>query len=120
MPKLKLVLTGDVKDVLETYEKLKKLNLENAVVMLKNVAENELFLYIIIAVLLSFQLRWKQIFPTQATEALACDRPLVLSEIPVVLERIGNVCEDNEAWVAIIRSLGYERFGGQNKICSSK
>lgn len=97
MPKLKLVLTGDVKDVLETYEKLKKLNLENAVVMLKNVAENELFSLYHYCSAVVVPTTMEANFPTQATEALACDRPLVLSEIPVVLERIGNVCEDNEA-----------------------
>ena len=95
-PDVVLALTGDISVVPSVRETAEELELLDAVKVLPNVTEDELFALYHYASAIPVPTCMEANFPTQATEALYSKRPLVLSRIPVVVERIADLCGTEE------------------------
>jgi len=86
--KVKLVVTGNIYDVPEVMELIKKYNLENYIISLKNLSEPELFsLYRYSAGVFVLPV-FGGGFPQWACEVLFMETPVVLPRIEETLERI--------------------------------
>jgi len=85
---IELVLTGRPADVPEVEAAIEKHRLKDAVVCLSSVKEHELFSLYRYATVVAVPTLFEGGFPLQAGEALYMQTPLVLSDIPVVRERI--------------------------------
>ncbi len=85
---INLVLTGTPSDVPEVDMAIKKHKLNDRIICLTGVLENELFSLYRYAAVAAVPTLFEGGFPWQACEALFIDTPLVLSDIPVVRERI--------------------------------
>jgi glycosyltransferase involved in cell wall biosynthesis len=83
-----LVLTGTPSDVPEVEMAIKKNQIHDWVICISNVLENELYSLYRYAAAAAVPTLFEGGFPWQACEALFMETPLVLSEIPVVQERI--------------------------------
>ncbi len=83
-----LVLTGRPSDVPEVASLIQKHNLEKEVISLSAVTESELYSLYRYAAVAAVPTLLEGGFPWQACEALFMDTPLVVSDIPVVRERI--------------------------------
>jgi glycosyltransferase involved in cell wall biosynthesis len=83
-----LVLTGRPSDVPKVETAIQHHKLENQVFSLSGVAENELYSLYRYAAAAAVPTLLEGGFPWQACEALFMDTPLVVSDIPVVRERI--------------------------------
>jgi glycosyltransferase involved in cell wall biosynthesis len=83
-----LVLTGRPADVPKVETAIQSHKLENQVISLSAVAENELYSLYRYAAVAAVPTLLEGGFPWQACEALFMDTPLVVSDIPVVRERI--------------------------------
>ena len=85
---LKLVLTGNPKDMPEVDDLLKNFDLYNRTVTLGNISESELYSVYKYASVVPVTSKFEGGFPWQACEALFMKVPLVLSNIDVVEERM--------------------------------
>ena len=83
-----LVLTGNPSDVPDVEIAINQLKLKDVVMSLSNVTEYELYSLYRYAAMSAVPTLFEGGFPWQACEALFMDAPLVLSDIPVVRERI--------------------------------
>jgi glycosyltransferase involved in cell wall biosynthesis len=83
-----LVLTGRPSDVPKVETAIQRHKLENQVISLSAVAENELYSLYRYAAVAAVPTLLEGGFPWQACEALFMETPLVVSDIPVVRERI--------------------------------
>ncbi len=83
-----LVLTGSPSDVPQVKQLIDLLNLNDRIICISDVSEQELYSLYKYADLTAVPTLFEGGFPWQACEALFMDTPLVLSNIPVVMERI--------------------------------
>jgi glycosyltransferase involved in cell wall biosynthesis len=83
-----LVLTGNPSDVPEVHAAIKTHQLNDIVVCLSNIKEHELFSLYRYAAVVAVPTLFEGGFPLQAGEALYINTPLVVSDIPLVRERI--------------------------------
>ncbi len=85
---IELVLTGNPSDVPEVEMAMRRLKIRDKIVCLSTVTENELYSLYRYAAIAAVPTLFEGGFPWQACEALFMDAPLVLSNIPIVKERI--------------------------------
>lgn len=85
---IELVLTGNPSDVPEVEMAIQQLNLKEAIRNLSDITDEELYSLYRYAELSAVPTLFEGGFPWQACEALFMETPLVLSDIPVVRERI--------------------------------
>lgn len=85
---IELVLTGDANSVPEVAMEISRLRLEDHIFCLPSLTEYELFSLYRHAAVAVVPTLFEGGFPWQACEALYSETPLVLSNIPVVKERI--------------------------------
>lgn len=90
-PSLQLVLTGEPSDVPEVAQMLEEYHLGSRTVLAKNVPESELFSLYRYAAAAPVPSMFEGGFQYQAMEALAMKTPVVLSDIPIVNERIRSL-----------------------------
>ena len=90
-PDLKLVLTGEPKDIPEVDHLLTKLRLYPRTFLLKGVSEPELYSLYRCAAAVPMTSIHEGGFPYQAVEALFTNTPLVASDIPNMIERIHSL-----------------------------
>jgi glycosyltransferase involved in cell wall biosynthesis len=83
-----LVLTGKPSDVPEVEKEINKYKLSDKVICLSDVTEGELFSLYRSAAAAPIPTLFEGGFPLQAMEALYMGTPIVLSDIPVVRDRI--------------------------------
>jgi glycosyltransferase involved in cell wall biosynthesis len=83
-----LVLTGNPSDVPDVELAIYKYKLNSEIICLSNVSENELYSLYRYAAAAPVPTLFEGGFPWQACEALFMNTPLILSDIPVVRERI--------------------------------
>lgn len=89
--KLSLVLTGNPCDVPEVYTLIKENRLEDRIICISNVPEHELYSLYKYAAATPVPTLFEGGFPWQACEALYMNTPIVLSDIPIVRERIESL-----------------------------
>lgn len=87
-PDFKLVLTGNPKDLPEVDALIQDYGLSKRVILLKNLSEQELYSVYRYAAVVPVTSIFEGGFSWQACEALFMNRPLLLSSIDVVEERI--------------------------------
>lgn len=92
---LKLVLTGNPKDMPEVDQLIDKFNLRSRIVLLKNLSEVELYSVYKYAEVVPVPTLFEGGFAWQACEALFMKVPLVVSNIKMTVERIES-CGFNE------------------------
>lgn len=85
---IELVLTGNPSDVPEVEMAMNRLKIRDKIVCLSSVTESELYSLYRYAAVAAVPTLFEGGFPWQACEALFMDTPLVLSNIPIVKERI--------------------------------
>lgn len=88
---LSLVLTGNPKDVLEVDQCIKELGVGGRILLVSHVSESELYSLYKYAAAVPVPTRFEGGFPWQACEALYMDTPVVISNIPIVCERIKSM-----------------------------
>lgn len=85
---VELVLTGNPSDVPEVDESIKGHKLSDRIVCLSSIKEDELFSLYRYSATVAVPTLFEGGFPLQAGEALYMNTPLVVSDIPLVRERI--------------------------------
>jgi glycosyltransferase involved in cell wall biosynthesis len=85
---VELVLTGNPADVPEVDAAIKRQELNDRIVCLSSIKENELFSLYRYSAAVAVPTLFEGGFPLQAGEALYMNAPLVVSDIPLVRERI--------------------------------
>ncbi|MDL2238316.1 glycosyltransferase [Christensenellaceae bacterium OttesenSCG-928-K19] len=88
---IRLVLTGNVADVPSAEKAMREYGVQDNIQFASNVSDRELFSLYRYSDGLPCGSLMEANFPTQATEALYCKKPLTLSLIPVVEERIRSL-----------------------------
>lgn len=88
---LKLVLTGDPADNKEVADLLKKSEVADGVILLRHISEQELYSVYHYAAAIPVPSLFEGGIPYQALEGLYAKSPVVLSDIPMVKERISFV-----------------------------